>query len=74
MGVLTIHALKDVGIPLGSEPIEFGGVMITHIKPINVLTATVIYPVVIFVSGMLAGVLPALRASRLEPVSAIREH
>ena len=73
-GLLTIHSLKDTGIPLGSEPIEFGGIMISHIKPITVVTATVTYPVVIFVSGMLAGVLPALRAARLEPVKAIREN
>jgi putative ABC transport system permease protein len=74
LGILTIQSLKDTGIPLGSEPIEFGGVMISHIKPINVFTASVIYPVVIFVSGMIAGVLPALRAARLEPVKAIREN
>ena len=70
----AVLAADYVVLELGEEPLEFGGILIDRIRPLNVFTACVTYPTVIFVSGMLAGLFPALRIARLEPVKALRHH
>ncbi len=72
-GVGVILALSDVGIPVGSEPVEMGGVLIDRMTPINTPLGSLIYPAIIFVAGTLAGLWPARRAAKLDPVHAIRE-
>lgn len=72
-GIGIIVALSDVGIPVGSEPVEMGGVLIDRMTPINTPLGSLIYPAIIFVAGTLAGLWPARRAARLDPVHAIRE-
>lgn len=72
-GLALIALLADSGIPLGDEPLDFGGVMLDRMVPVANLQSAVIFPLVIFVSGTLAGLWPARRAARLDPVRAIRE-
>lgn len=63
----------QAGIVFFEEPIEFGGVSFREAHPINNWLSTVVYPGIIFLAGVLAGLWPAIRAARLDPVQAIRE-
>lgn len=74
LGGIAINAwLGGIGIPLGTEPVEFGGVMLDRMYPINTTLGSITYPGIILVAGTLAGLWPARRAARLDPVHAIRE-
>lgn len=72
-GIALNAALHDTGIPIGSEPVEFGGVMMDRMHPINSTLGSIIYPGIVLVAGTLAGLWPARRASKLDPVTAIRQ-
>lgn len=72
-GVAVNALLGDVGIPMGTEPVEFGGVLIERAYPHNTLAGSLTYPAIVLVAGALAGLWPARRAARLDPVHAIRE-
>lgn len=61
------------GIPAGKAAVEFGGVRLDVFHPQNNVTGTLVFPALILLCGVLAGVLPAMRAARLDPVTAIRE-
>lgn len=65
--------LGDIGIPLGSEPMEFGGVVIDRMYPQNSLIGVLGPAALVLVVGTLAGLWPARRATALDPVTAIRE-
>ncbi|CAM2069337.1 ABC transporter permease [Sulfidibacter corallicola] len=60
------------GIPLGDESFTYGGMVLDHLSARNSLTSALIYPLAIAVSGILAGLVPAYKATRLSPVDAIR--
>ncbi len=63
----TIHP-----IPMGSEPQSYGGVMIHEMVALNGLMGNLYVPALILLCGMAAGLLPALRAARLNPARALR--
>ena len=63
----TLH-----GIPLGSEPFSYGGVVISEMVAVNGLQGNLLFPGLIFLCGLGAGVLPAIRAARLNPARALR--
>ena len=65
--VTTFHPL-----PLGNEPLSYGGVVISEMVAVNGLLGNLYFPILILVCGLLAGVLPALRAARLNPAEALR--
>lgn len=77
IGALTGAGLNalfgDLGIPLGTEPMEFGGVIIDRMYPHNTLPGVLGPAAIVLVVGTLAGLWPARRATRLDPVTAIRE-
>ena len=62
-----------VPLPVGSEGIDFGGVLIEVMRGRNCLLGNLYYPALIFAAGLLAGVIPALRAARLSPAAALRK-
>ena len=72
LAVALILALRDTGIRMFDEPMEFGGASMQVAYPI-LAREVVIYPLIIAVVGTLAGLWPAWRAGRLDPVAAMRE-
>lgn len=54
------------------EPMEFGGIVVQEMRGVISLESTVLYPLGVFATGVLASLPPALRAAGLEPVSALR--
>lgn len=70
-GVALNLYFARVGLTLLDEPIEFAGVSFQTMYPANTWR-TVVYPLIIFASSVAAGIWPALRAARLDPVTAIR--
>ena len=73
IGVWLNAWLGERGLKVTSEPIEFGGASFDTVHPRNVLQATVVYPSIVLCSTLLAGLWPAFRAARLNPVAAIRQ-
>jgi ABC-type antimicrobial peptide transport system permease subunit len=67
-GDLLTH-LVPVSLP---EPMEFGGIVVQEMAGVISWHSTVFYPLGVFVTGVLASIPPALRASRLSPVEALR--
>lgn len=61
-----------VGIPVGLEGFEFGGAVLDRMYPANGLVSSILYPALILACGVLAGLMPAVRASRLSPADALR--
>lgn len=61
-----------VGIPMGVEGFEFGGVALDRMFPSNDALSTFLYPALILLCGALAALIPAARAARLSPVEALR--
>lgn len=72
VGTALNAVVGDRGIPLGSRSVEFGGVVIDRMFAENTLLGNVLFPAVIVLAGVLAAVVPALRAARLQPVAALR--
>jgi ABC-type antimicrobial peptide transport system permease subunit len=61
------------GIPVGSEPISYGGLEISVMHAKNTFLAAVLSPALVLFSGIAASLLPAIRVARMKPVQAIRE-
>lgn len=61
------------GIPLVEGPMEFGGVTMTEMHSKNDFFALVTAPFMVFVSGLAASLIPAVRAARLKPADALRK-
>ena len=61
------------GIPVASEPISYGGVIIEVMHAENNLFGSVLAPSMVLVCGLLAALFPAIRAARLRPAEALRE-
>lgn len=73
IGVLANLATAYWGIPYPQGSVSFGGVVITEMTAANGFTGTVIFPALVMLSGLAAGLLPAWRVARLKPALAIRE-
>jgi len=74
-GVAAGSAINTrVALSVGKEPIEFGGVVLTVMHAANTVEGSVVYPLIILSAGLVAGLLPALRAARLSPVDALSRH
>jgi ABC-type lipoprotein release transport system permease subunit len=72
LGTIFIMLTWKWGIPVGPEPITYGGVEMSVMRAANTLDALIIAPLLIMASGIAAGVLPAMRAARLNPAEALR--
>lgn len=66
--VVAVH-----GLPIAEGPVEFGGVTMTAMHSKNDFFALVTAPFMVFLSGLLAGLVPAARAARLKPADALRK-
>lgn len=72
LGVFGNYLAAKYGIPMGPDPINYGGVIVDRMIAENTLTGNLIFPLIIFGSGLVAGVLPAFRAAKLSPAEALR--
>ncbi len=54
------------------EPMEFGGILVQEMQGVISLDSSLIFPLGVFVTGVLASLPPAIRASRLKPIEALR--
>ena len=54
------------------EPMEFGGIVVQEMAGVIGLQSSVLYPLGVFVTGVLASLPPAMAAARLKPVEALR--
>jgi ABC-type lipoprotein release transport system permease subunit len=61
------------GIPVGSEPMSYGGVTLDVMHAANTGMALALGPLLTLACGVLAALPPGLRAARLSPADAIRE-
>ncbi|MBU1432791.1 FtsX-like permease family protein [Myxococcota bacterium] len=64
--------LGEGGIPLGEYSMDFGGMTIDRMPAINDTLGLVVIPAVIMIFGVLAALMPALRAAKLDPSKALR--
>jgi len=72
LGAFLNYLTTFYGIPVGSEPIDYGGVVISEMTATNGWTGNLYFPLLILLSGLAAGVFPALRAARMKPAVALR--
>ncbi len=76
-GVLVATAINawygHHGIHLGIEDFSYGGVELGVIHTLNTWTGSLIFPALVLVGAILAGLLPALKAARMSAVDAIRD-
>lgn len=71
LGLLFVWHFQKVGIRFTDQPLEFGGALIDVVRP-TLTWRSWAYPTIIFATGALAGLWPALRASRMTPLEAMR--
>ncbi len=73
LGVVLVLIVRKWGISFGDEPLTYGGVVIKVMRAELNLVGALFCPLLIFFSGLAAGLLPALRAARLKPAEALRQ-
>ncbi len=61
------------GISLGMEDFSYGGVELGIIHTVNTWLGSLVFPALVLVGAILAGLLPALKAARMTAVEAIRD-
>ncbi len=66
--------VSKIPVSMGDEPIDFGGVVLTEMHGANTVVGVVWFPLIILVAGLVAGLLPAMRAARLSPAEALSRH
>jgi ABC-type lipoprotein release transport system permease subunit len=72
-GGVVMGDLLTVYLPMSlPEPMEFGGIVMQHMQGAINIQSTLIFPLMVFVAGVLASLPPAIRAARLSPVEALR--
>lgn len=74
LGTSLVEYLAIDGIKMFEEAIEFGGMQLSVLYPMNTLMGNVIYPLCIVAASILGSAWPAWRASCLDPVTAIRQN
>jgi putative ABC transport system permease protein len=74
LGTSLVEYLAIDGIKMFEEAIEFGGMQLSVLYPMNTLMGNVIYPLCIVATSILGSAWPAWRASCLDPVTAIRQN
>lgn len=64
-----------VGLPMDwfGGPMEVAGVVLSKMDPVNNLRGNIVYPSLITCAGVLASFIPARRASKLVPSTALRQ-
>ena len=60
-------------IPIGSEPISYGGIEIASMHATNTVEAVIYWPAIILLFALIAALPPAIRTARMRPAEAIRE-
>ena len=74
LGSGLVEYMAIDGLKMFDEPIEFGGLKLSVIYPMNTFLGNVVYPMCIVVSAIIGAALPAWRASNLDPTAALREY
>jgi ABC-type lipoprotein release transport system permease subunit len=73
-GTGLVEYMAIDGLKMFDEPIEFGGLQLLVIYPMNTVLGTVVYPACIVVASIMGASWPAWRASNLDPSLALREY
>nr|MDJ0842584.1 FtsX-like permease family protein [Acidobacteriota bacterium] len=73
LGVVTNLIAAQYGIPTGVGDFNYGGVKLAVMYPVNTFQSSVVFPLMILLSGMAAGLLPALKAAYTKPAEAMRD-
>jgi ABC-type lipoprotein release transport system permease subunit len=71
-GLVEYVGQPHVGLEMLDEPVDFAGYQLFKIFPKNTIRGSVAYPAMILAATTLGAVWPAVRASLLDPVKAIR--
>ena len=72
LGASLVEQLGHQGVAFFDQPVEFAGMTIGVIYPVNTWLGTALYPALIFAAALLGGLWPAWRATRVEPTQALR--
>jgi len=71
MGVFSIGFFSESGVPMGGYSFTYGGVLVDEMIPINTINGTLLFPLWVFLSGIVSGLIPAIKATRLLPAKAM---
>lgn len=71
-GAYANHHFAVRGIPLAVESVAFGGVIMKEMHTANTPVALLQAPLIVWLSGVGAALIPALRAAHLRPAKAIK--
>ena len=71
LGIITIMLFGDAGVPMGGYSFSYGGVIVDKMVPIITAKATLVFPLFILLSGLISGLIPALKASKTMPAKAL---
>lgn len=74
LGTGLVEYMAIDGLKMFDEPIEFGGLKLSVIYPMNTFLGNVVYPFYIVVASIIGASWPAWRASNLDPTAALREY
>ncbi|MBN1434108.1 ABC transporter permease [Candidatus Fermentibacterales bacterium] len=71
--LLGLHLLHEIGLRL-PQAMEYGGIQFTHVRAMITPSSVYIPSITVVATAILVGLLPAMRAARTRPASAMRMH
>jgi ABC-type lipoprotein release transport system permease subunit len=71
LGILTIYLFGDTGVPMGGYSFSYGGVTVDKMRPILTFNGVVVFPLYILLSGLVSGLIPAIKAAHTLPARAM---